>query len=255
MLTRRLHVLNPRSAAPEAVPIELSRRILAEALALRTAAECPRLESLAGQLHAVEPVLIQGDAARIAFWLNLYNALILHCLCVRPVSGSILRHRRMFGKVAYEIGGHAYSLNVIEHGLLRANRRPPLGLRKMLRRSDPRLVAAPSRLDPRVHFALNCGARSCPPIRAYKPESLDEQLDDASHAYLESETRLEPDRRRVTLPRLMRLYAADFGDRDEQLRFAARYLPELADWLGERTAGIRVAYGRFDWSVAPVPSA
>jgi hypothetical protein len=43
--------------------------------------------------------------------------------------------------------------------------------------------------------------------------------------------------------RLMRLYAADFGDRDEQLRFAARYLPQLADWLGERAARVQSRTG------------
>jgi hypothetical protein len=251
----RARVLNPRTSTPSLDPLALSRQILAEARAISAPEQCARLDALTGQLHGLEPDRIDGDDARIAFWVNLYNALVVHCLCLRPLPGSLLFHLRLFNRIAYRVGRHVYPLNVIENGVLRVNRRPPYRLRRPLRASDPRLAVAPSAIDPRIHFALNCGARSCPPIRAYEPESLDEQLDVAAGAYLESETRVEPQQRRVTLPRLMRLYAADFGDRDEQLRFAARYLPQLADWLDERTARIRVAYGRFDWIVAPVPSA
>src|SRR3954447_13155636 len=114
---------------------ELAQETLSEAMKVRGARECGRLEELGGRLQRVDPARIEGDAARIAFWLNIYNALLLHRLCLRPVRGSILRHPRMFGKAAYAVGDHAYSLNVIEHGLLRRNRRPPFSPRRVLRRS------------------------------------------------------------------------------------------------------------------------
>ena len=105
-------------------------------------------------------------------------------------------------------------------------------------------------LDPRIHFALNCGARSCPPVRAYDRERLDDQLELATRAYLAAETEFDPDSGRVRLPRLMRIYRVDFGDRPEQLRFAARYLPQLGEWLEGGTEPRRVAYRGFDWRVA-----
>ena len=58
----------------------------------------------------------------------------------------------------------------------------------------------------------------------------------------------------MRLPRLMRLYAADFGDRTRQLELASRYLPPLAKLLHETESGVRIRYSRFDWSVAPRPS-
>ena len=238
------------SSEREADPGSLSQAVLSEARSLETAEQCPRLNRLTARLNGVEPSLIEGDAARIAFWVNLYNALLLHRLCQRPVRGSIRRHVRMFAKAGYQVGGRVYSLDLIEHGLLRGNRRPPIGLRRPLRKADPRLVAAPSRTDPRIHFALNCGARSCPPVQTYRAEELDEQLDAATRAYLAAETEIDPARSRVTLPHLMRLYSADFGSRPEQLRFAARYLPELATQLAEAVGRIRVRYGRFDWTAA-----
>ena len=61
--------------------------------------------------------------------------------------GQICRTRR-------EIDGLWFTPDVIEHGLLRGNRRPPFGLRRVLRAGDPRLAHASSVADPRVHFAL-----------------------------------------------------------------------------------------------------
>jgi hypothetical protein len=233
-------------------PVELSRELLAEARSATEPEQCARLDSLAAQLHHVSPSEIDGDHARTAFWVNLYNGLILHCLCRWPVRGSLLFHLRLFDRTAYVIGGLDYPLNLIEHGILRGNRRAPLRARRPLRRSDLRLASAPSRSDPRIHFALNCGARSCPPIRDYDPGSLDEQLEIATRAYLAQETAIDAERARVRLPRLMRIYSADFGGLSEKLRFAAARLPELDRLLagGDRP---RVIYTRFDWRVAPRP--
>jgi hypothetical protein len=246
----RLRILNPDPAPAELEAVALSREVLAEAKAVADPGQCARLDALAGQLHGVAPERIAGDAGRIAFWANLYNALVLHCLCLRPLRGNLLWHLRLFDRIAYRVGGRDYPLNLIENGVLRANRRPPYRLRPPLRLCDPRLRAAPSALDPRIHFALNCGARSCPPIRDYDPDSLDEQLELATRTYMAAEAAVDPGRQSVQLPRLMRLYRADFGDRDQQLEFAARYLPELRDWIDDEAGQVRLGYGRFDWTVA-----
>lgn len=247
----RARVLNQRGAELELDPSLLSQEVLAEAKQLASPEQCGRLDRLTAQMHGVAPEQLGDDPARIAFWSNLYNALILHCLCKKPLRGSLLRHLRLFDRIAYRVGGEDFPLNLIEHGLLRANRRPPYRPRHMLKGSDPRLAFAPSRLDPRIHFALNCGARSCPPIRSYEPARLDEQLELSTRAYLEQESEVDPPTRRVTLPRLMRLYRSDFGSRQEQLEFAAGYVPAIAE-LPERDDGARrVRYGRFDWTVTP----
>ena len=39
-------------------------------------------------------------------------------------------------------------------------------------------------LDPRIHFTLNCGATSCPPIRVYSAPNLDSQLNRAAASFL-----------------------------------------------------------------------
>jgi Protein of unknown function, DUF547 len=212
--------------------------------------EGARLDALTARLRAADPAAIAGDAARIAFWANLYNALLLHCLWLNPVRGNLLRHLRLFGKFAYEVGWHPYTLNLIEHGVLRGNRRPPLRPRRPMRGADPRLAAAVARPDPRIHFALNCGARSCPPVRSYNRDELDAQLEASTRGYLETETTVDPEMCGVTLPGLMRLYAADFGGCRDQLAFAARYLPAVHECLEAAGQAVKVSYGRFDWTVA-----
>jgi len=251
-MIRPLNGAAPPSAPTEARdPAGLSQQILAEARRAEAPEQCGTLSELARRLHAVDPARIDGDGARLAFWINLYNALLLHRLCLRPIRGSVLWQLRLFSTVAYRVGGEPYTLNLIEHGLLRRNRRPPFHLRRPTRGGDPRLAAAPSALDPRVHFALNCGARSCPPIHVYEPSAIDEQLELATRAYLQAETSVDPRRGRVTLPRLMRLYRADFGDRAAQLELAARHLSAVREHQEADRNLLAVRYGRFDWTAVP----
>lgn len=203
------------------------------------------LDALRGALAAVDPLAIEGDRARIAFWLNAYNALVTAELARRPRSGTLMRHRRMFGEEIARIGGQGYSLDEIEHGVLRLNARPPYRLRRPFAGSDPRRGASPSRLDPRIHFALNCGARSCPPIHPYGAGELDAELERTTASYLRAETELDRERGRVALPYLMRLYRADFGD---PLDFALpRLEPADADWARSRRP--RVSFAGFDWTL------
>jgi Protein of unknown function, DUF547 len=246
-----VELLNPRGAEAEIVPVALAQAILAEAQGLTSPQGCARLDDLAGQLHDVRPEDLDGDAARIAFWTNLYNAMLLHRLCLKPVRGSVLMQLRLFGGVGYEVGGRPYTLNLIEHGLLRGNRRAPLHLRRPLRASDPRLAGAPARPDFRIHFALNCGARSCPPVRQYDPGELDAQLETATRAYLEAETTVDAAGCRVQLPGLMRLYRRDFGGADNQLDFAARYVPNVESAIQACGERIGIDHSRFDWSAVP----
>ena len=138
--------------------------------------------ALAAGLRQFDPLALADEAARKAFWLNLYNALILHAVVMLRLG----QHapRGWFERAAYDVGGYRFSANDIEHGILRANQSHLLALGPQFRANDPRLRFRLAALDPRVHFALNCAARSCPPIRVYTPDRLDAQLDLATASFL-----------------------------------------------------------------------
>ena len=87
-----------------------------------------------------------------------------------------------FSKYSYVIGGLPYSCDDIEHGVLRNNQASPAHVLSLLgmKRLAPRTFAHGDRRqrmcidppDPRIHFALVCGAKSCPPIKTYSADSV-----------------------------------------------------------------------------------
>lgn len=185
---------------------------------------------------------------QIAFWINLYNALILHGVIRYKVSGSMLRDIGFFRRIAYNVGGMRFSADDIEHGVLRGNRRHPYLPFLQFARDDPRLMMSIEDPDPRVHFALVCGARSCPLISAYDGEQLDTQLDQAAAAFINGiGAQFDPGGPTLSLSRIFKWYAGDFGGREGALRLVKEYLD-----IPEDIAGARIRYLPYDWSVNAV---
>ena len=182
---------------------------------------------------------------QIAFWINLYNALILHGVLHYKVSGSMLRDIGFFRRVAYNVGGMRFSADDIEHGVLRGNRRHPYLPFTQFAKGDPREMMSIEDPDPRMHFALVCGARSCPPISAYDGEQLDAQLDLAAAAFINGiGAQFDPEAKILFLSRIFKWYAGDFGGREGALLLVDQYLDTSVD-----IAGARIRYLPYDWSV------
>lgn len=125
-------------------------------------------------------------AEKIAFFINVYNALIVHATVAHGVPPNVVQRLRFFRKANYVIGGVPFSADDMEHGVLRNNAVAPgsiaslLGIKFLQKnqfpKGDQRAELSVSPVDPRIHFALVCGAKSCPPIKLYTPENLDEGL-------------------------------------------------------------------------------
>jgi hypothetical protein len=90
--------------------------------------------------------------------------------------------------------------------------------------------APPPSLDPRVHFALVSAAKGGPPLppRAFRPESLDTQLDAAVRAALANPNQLAIDSlsNRVVGSELFFWYPADFGGPEKAFQFAMKNAPD-----------------------------
>jgi Protein of unknown function, DUF547 len=177
-----------------------------------------------------------GQLEARAFWINLYNALTLQAMMRNKIQHSVLEFPGFFDCCAYQVfvGSLEFTLtlNEIEHGVLRGNR--AVLFSAPFAPNDPRQdLILP--LEPRIHFALNCGAISCPPIRAYQAENLESQLELATHSYLQS-VRLEHGV--VIVPKLLQWYAKDFGN---PLEFVRKYHPELP-------AKARVRFDAYHWN-------
>ena len=182
----------------------------------------------------------------LAFWLNCYNAGTQHLLREHPDRyDSPLRMVRFFLTPAITVGGTDLALDRIENGLLRGGRsKYGLGyLPKFLVTSFEHRYRLDG-CDPRIHFALNCGAESCPPIRAYEPERVDDQLDAATRSYLDGTVAYDPDAGTVAVPRVFLWFRGDFGGRSGIRKFLRRYDAVPAD------ATPTIRYRSWDWAQA-----
>ena len=84
----------------------------------------------------------------------------IHGLVASPtLPSSVLEVEGFWRNTCYNIAGHVFSLDDIEHGVLRANTPHPSSSKKPFEKGDPRLEFVMSKVDPRIHFALVCGAK------------------------------------------------------------------------------------------------
>jgi len=174
------------------------------------------------------------EPQQIAFLTNAYNAhtlkLIIDHFPIKGIRdiGNLLRGP--WSQPVVRLFGGTITLNVLEHKMLRVDYN-----------------------EPRLHFALVCAAKSCPPLRreAYVGARLDEQLDDQGRTFLSQseKNRVDADQRIVYLSRIFKWYGKDFEKNSGSVLAGLKaYWPETAAAaLAEGQFTIR--YTRYDWSL------
>jgi len=221
--------------------------------AIRDAEEFERYKDLARGLRSFDLRSLKDREQRLAFWINIYNTAVIHGVIELGLERSVKDFPGFFDRIAYEIGGFHFSLNEIEHGLLRNNRRHPFRLFRPFREKDPRLEFAVTPFDPRIHFALVCGARSCPPIGFYEAEQIDFQLQLAAMSFINSpQVKFLPQEETVLISMIFKWYQVDFGGGDrELLETLLKYLDEGENktFLKENRERIRIRYQPYDWNL------
>lgn len=212
-------------------------------------------DDLTPQLRRFDPTLLVTDGERLAFWINLYNVLVLDAVVTFGVSRSVTEGRAgvlsFFRRAAYDVGGCRFSANDIEHGILRSNRPHWAIPGRQFGPSDSRLAGRVTHFDPRIHFALNCASRSCPPISFYDPERIEAQLDVATAGFIAVDVAVFPKQRILRLSSIFRLYKDDFGGRAGIITLLRQYLPDgvALDWLRSQGARVKFAYRPYDWTL------
>ncbi len=223
-----------QSKGPDHHLLFLSEELL---LSVRTESPTDSLEAVfAGMSFAELRDGLSDDKARNVFWINLYNAWY-QILALRDD----VDKDNIFTAKLIPVAGETFSLDAIEHGILRRHRWK-YGLGFLPRPFTPRAVRQLSvqQLDYRIHFALNCGARSCPPIAFYSYDSIDEQLDLAARAFLSSETEIDDAAREVHTSRILQWFIGDFGGKRGVREVLAKY-------LDRDLQGFAIHYKEYDW--------
>lgn len=209
---------------------------------------------LAIQLQRVELLSLSREE-KLAFFINIYNALVIHGYLRLGAPTNMWQRYRFYNYVSYLIGGEVFTLQDIENGVLRGNRKGVAQLLKPFSKTDPRLQVALPDAEPLIHFALNCGAKGCPPIKTYTPQDIDSQLRTAAEAFLENDDACMVDsgKREVRLSQIFKWYKADFGGTDEKLlKWVVEHMgdsPKKTSLQGVLSAGkTKIIFLPYDWS-------
>ncbi|RWR89793.1 putative electron transporter [Cinnamomum micranthum f. kanehirae] len=173
---------------------------------------------LVEQLERVNPSQMENDA-KMAFWINVYNSLVMHAYLAFGIPHNSLRRVALFHKAAYNIGGYITSANSIEHAML-SWRTPRIGRwfesilsTAMWRKSgeERQLLGSGfglSNSQPLVCFALSSGASSDPVLRVYSAANVKEELEVAKKDYLQANVVVKRSKK-VFLPRILERYSKE----------------------------------------------
>ena len=157
-----------------------------------------------------------------AFWINVYNTLVQYLLKKDP---KLFDDRSdFFTTERITIAGTKLSLEDIEHGLIRHSRNKyGLGYLGSIFVSDFEKQFRLEAIDYRIHFALNCGAKSCPPIAFYRGDEIDSQLDKATASYLTTFARYNARENVIWAPAVCSWFKGDFGGEDGIIKMMKKY--------------------------------
>jgi hypothetical protein len=176
-----------------------------------------------------------SDADRLAYFINAYNSytvkLILDNFKDGQPPSSIRKIGGLFSspwKIKFvKLGGKTYSLDNVEHDIIR-----------------PRFK------EPRIHFAVNCASKSCPPLisEPYDGSRLDTQLEKVTREFLADSTHNRVEGDTLYVSSLFKWYGEDF--QDEPAAFFLSYTDgELRERINRLGSDARVKYLDYDWSL------
>ncbi|AQS94549.1 hypothetical protein BXQ17_10930 [Polaribacter sp. BM10] len=185
---------------------------------------------------------LKTDKQKIAFWVNVYNSFIQISLTENPKEYE--DRGAYFKKERVKIAGEILSFDDIEHDILRRSRiKLSWGyLRKYFRPKWERKLRVKN-IDWRIHFALNCGAKSCPPVAKFTPQGLDKEFDFMTTEYLKEQTTYNKDTRTAKSVSLFSWFRADFGG-----LCGARQI--LADYKITSEKPKKLEFNNYDWTLS-----
>lgn len=186
--------------------------------------ERSKLDAYLTTLAATAPSSDWSKNEKLAYWINLYNAATIQLILKNYPLKSIME---INGGKAWDVafvksGSKTLSLNQIENEIIR-----------------------PVFKEPRIHFAVNCAAKSCPKLlnEAFTASKLDVQLETATRKFINNrnENKVSPDA--ITISKIFEWYAADFGGTAELVKYFNKYSSLKVN------SDAKVTFMEYDWSL------
>lgn len=150
--------------------------------------------------------ILDNDDKKKTFWINIYNGLTNYLIIKKELKTNMKEDSSFFKTNTIKIGKFYFSLDDIEHGLLRKN------ARNHIKEQDQKLQLQVNNLDYRIHFALNCGAKSCPAIANYTLANIHKELQIAEITFSKEEFKVDNHDKTIECSELFVWYREDFID-------------------------------------------
>ena len=185
------------------------------------------LDELTTRIARADQNQMSGSTLK-AFYLNAYNIMTIEQLVAHYPVKSPKNLDGFFDGMTHTVAGQSMTLDDLE--------------KRTLYQQFP---------DARLHFALVCGAKGCPPLRdrAYQPDKLNEQLDKQARRAMADEDfiRVQPEERLVKASKIFQWYRDDFlAEASSILSYINQYRP------GQLPADTRVRYYSYNWGINSV---
>lgn len=169
---------------------------------------------------------------QFAFYVNAYNAWTIKLILSGYPSVKSIKDLGSFLKSPWKkkicrIDGDVITLDDIEHNILR-----------------------PLFKDPRVHFGINCAAKSCPPLRPepYRGNTLNQQLDEMAGAFINDPDRNYLEGTVLYVSKIFDWFSEDFNK--DVIGFFLKYATgDLKKRLEANREKIKIKYLGYDWSL------
>lgn len=157
----------------------------------------------------------------LAYWINVYNAFTIKLILKNyPVKSIMSINKGKAWDLKWvEIGKQTFSLDEIENQIIR-----------------PRFQ------EPRIHFAVNCAAKSCPPLvgKAFTAENIESLLESQTIAFINDKRYNQISEKTLEVSKIFDWYKEDFGNLTD---FINKYAEVKVK------SGAKVSFNEYDWSL------
>lgn len=139
--------------------------------------------------------------AKLSYWINAYNAFTIKLILDNYPLKSIKDINNPWGKEFITLASKKYSLEDIEH--------------KILRKMN----------EPRIHFAINCASFSCPNLlnEAFLEETMEVQLEKTAEAFINDKTKNTITANQIEISEIFNWFSSDFKSNGSVIDYLNRY--------------------------------
>ena len=179
------------------------------------------IKNVSPQSH---PKLFPTKNDKLAYWINAYNALVIKLMIENPSTNILeISFGHLIWLTKFDVGLKKISLYEIEHKILR-------------------------KLDSRIHFAISCGSKSCPPLgqRVYLGRTLDVQLESGAKDFINNKNNvfIDFDNKTLYLNKIFKWYKKDFVN---VKKYIVTYLSDGTSF--DQIKNFKIKYNDYDWSL------